>query len=213
MDSSENTNVPDPVLQNCELVVCDFGLARVKGTAPENDPFHNFDEMTVYVVTRWYRAPELLAGIESYDEKIDAWSIGCVLAEILLRRPLFPGKTYTHQLELIVEVLGTPSEDRLQFLGDGPAYRFIKDMGHRRGVSFKRLFPRVNPQALDLLGRMLEFDPTKRISVDEALEHPYLADYHCPEDEPAALRALPEDFDRKTMTSMSKTDVQRRMLA
>eukprot|EP01138_Halocafeteria_seosinensis_P001741 gb/GECG01001784.1/.p1 GENE.gb/GECG01001784.1/~~gb/GECG01001784.1/.p1 ORF type:complete len:537 (+),score=84.51 gb/GECG01001784.1/:1-1611(+) len=197
---------------NCELVVCDFGLARVKGTSPENDPFHNYEEMTVYVVTRWYRAPELLAGIENYDEKIDVWSIGCVLAEILGRRPLFPGKTYTHQLELIIEVLGTPSSDQLQFLGEGSAFRFIRDLGYRRGVPFKRLFPRANPEALDLLSKMLTFDPQKRISVQEALEHPYLADYHCPEDEPEASQALPEDFDRKTMSDMSKEEIQLRMI-
>lgn len=81
---------------NCDLKLGDFGLAR---TTSETD------FMTEYVVTRWYRAPELLLNCSEYTAAIDVWSVGCILAEILTREPLFPGKDYVHQLRLITEVL------------------------------------------------------------------------------------------------------------
>lgn len=81
---------------NCDLKICDFGLAR---TTSETDI------MTEYVVTRWYRAPELLLNCSEYTAAIDIWSVGCILMEILIREPLFPGKDYVQQLALITEVI------------------------------------------------------------------------------------------------------------
>lgn len=81
---------------NCDLKIGDFGLAR---TTSETD------FMTEYVVTRWYRAPELLLNCSEYTAAIDVWSVGCILGEIMTREPLFPGKDYVHQLRLITEVL------------------------------------------------------------------------------------------------------------
>ena len=92
---------------NCDLKICDFGLAR---TSSERG------FMTEYVVTRWYRAPELLLSCEDYTSAIDIWSMGCILAEILGRKPLFPGKDYIHQMRLIVEVLGSPNEEDCAFI-------------------------------------------------------------------------------------------------
>ncbi|KAI7750932.1 hypothetical protein M8C21_031273 [Ambrosia artemisiifolia] len=80
---------------NCDLKICDFGLAR---TTSETD------FMTEYVVTRWYRAPELLLNCSEYTAAIDIWSVGCILMEIILREPLFPGKDYVQQLSLITQV-------------------------------------------------------------------------------------------------------------
>ena len=81
---------------NCDLKICDFGLARTTSEA---------DFMTEYVVTRWYRAPELLLNCSVYTAAIDIWSVGCIMMEILKREPLFPGKDYLQQLQLINEVL------------------------------------------------------------------------------------------------------------
>jgi len=81
---------------NCDLKIADFGLAR---TTSETD------FMTEYVVTRWYRAPELLLNCSEYTAAIDIWSVGCILGEIITRQPLFPGKDYVHQLRLVTEVL------------------------------------------------------------------------------------------------------------
>ncbi len=80
---------------NCDLKICDFGLAR---TSSEKG------FMTEYVVTRWYRAPELLLSCEDYTTAIDVWSVGCIIAELLGRKALFPGKDYIHQLNLITQV-------------------------------------------------------------------------------------------------------------
>jgi len=95
---------------NCDLKIGDFGLAR---TTTETD------FMTEYVVTRWYRAPELLLNCSEYTSAIDVWSVGCILGEIMTREPLFPGKDYVHQLRLITEVwfwFGASNYDHVKFL-------------------------------------------------------------------------------------------------
>jgi mitogen-activated protein kinase 1/3 len=82
--------------------------------------------MTEYVVTRWYRAPELLLSCDHYTAAIDVWSVGCILAELLGRRPLFPGKDYVDQLKLIIKTLGPPSEDDLTFINSSKARAYIR---------------------------------------------------------------------------------------
>lgn len=86
--------------------ICDFGLARAMHNSGSEPDF-----MTEYVATRWYRAPEILLSWPSYSQAIDVWSVGCIFAELLGRQPLFPGKNYKHQVDLIVEVLGTPDDE------------------------------------------------------------------------------------------------------
>lgn len=80
---------------NCDLKICDFGLARVTSET---------DFMTEYVVTRWYRAPELLLNSSDYTTAIDVWSVGCIFMELMDRKPLFPGRDHVHQLRLLMEV-------------------------------------------------------------------------------------------------------------
>lgn len=80
---------------NCDLKICDFGLARVTSET---------DFMTEYVVTRWYRAPELLLNSSDYTAAIDVWSVGCIFMELMDRKPLFPGRDHVHQLRLLMEV-------------------------------------------------------------------------------------------------------------
>ena len=170
---------------NCDLKICDFGLAR---TSSERG------FMTEYVVTRWYRAPELLLSCEDYTSAIDIWSMGCILAEILGRKPLFPGKDYIHQMRLIVEVLGSPNEEDCAFIQSTKARTYIRTLPHSPQVRWDRMFPKANPQAIDLLDKMLQFDPKKRITVEQALEHPYLAALHDPMVEPASEPA-PFEFE------------------
>jgi mitogen-activated protein kinase 1/3 len=88
------------------LKICDLGLARSANSADENSGF-----MTEYVATRWYRAPEIMLTFKEYTKAIDVWSVGCILAEMLSGKPLFPGRDYHHQLTLILDVLGTPTMD------------------------------------------------------------------------------------------------------
>lgn len=91
------------VNENCDLKICDFGLARIQ------DP-----QMTGYVSTRYYRAPEIMLTWQKYDVEVDIWSAGCIFAEMLEGKPLFPGKDHVNQFSIITELLGTPPDDVIQ---------------------------------------------------------------------------------------------------
>ncbi|RMZ91789.1 hypothetical protein DV736_g983, partial [Chaetothyriales sp. CBS 134916] len=178
---------------NCDLKVCDFGLARSAASTDDNSGF-----MTEYVATRWYRAPEIMLTFKEYTKAIDVWSVGCILAEMLSGKPLFPGKDYHHQLTLILDVLGTPTMEDYYGIKSRRAREYIRSLPFKKKIPLKALFPKTSDLALDLLEKLLAFNPAKRITVDEALKHPYLEPYHDPDDEPTA-DPIPEeffDFDR-----------------
>eukprot|EP00193_Tetraselmis_chui_P021934 CAMPEP_0177795238 /NCGR_PEP_ID=MMETSP0491_2-20121128/26119_1 /TAXON_ID=63592 /ORGANISM="Tetraselmis chuii, Strain PLY429" /LENGTH=390 /DNA_ID=CAMNT_0019318041 /DNA_START=380 /DNA_END=1552 /DNA_ORIENTATION=- len=183
---------------NCDLKICDFGLAR---TSKEKE------FMTEYVVTRWYRAPELLLSCTEYTSSIDVWSVGCIFAELLGRKPLFPGKDYVHQLNLITKVIGSPSEEDLMFIGSEKARRYIRSLPKHEHVDYKQLYPNANELALDLIDKMLVFDPNKRITVEEALEHPYLASLHDVNDEPSCNTPFDFDFENDSLTEELIADI------
>ncbi|CAJ0832008.1 11487_t:CDS:2 [Entrophospora sp. SA101] len=172
---------------DCELKICDFGLAR----GFSDDPAANSGFMTEYVATRWYRAPEIMLSFQSYTKAIDLWSVGCILAELLGGRPIFKGRDYVDQLNQILQTLGTPSDATLTRIGSQRAQEYIRNLPYMHKKAFQQLFPNANPLALDLLERFLTFDPAKRVTVEEALEHPYLAVWHDPSDEPVC----PTPFD------------------
>lgn len=162
---------------NGRLKVCDFGMARKHG-----------DFATPYspgVVTVWYRAPEILLGLKTYDEKIDVWSAGCIMAEILLGRPLFNGRTEIEVINMIFNLVGTPKPEDFREMYRSPLVS--------KGILFIRgstpptwrdtfLLPTaahanagrsLSSAGVDLLSKMLQPDPTKRISAAEALEHDF----------------------------------------
>eukprot|EP00759_Apiculatamorpha_spiralis_P006906 PhF_6_TR14125/c0_g1_i1/m.22583/K04371/MAPK1_3; mitogen-activated protein kinase 1/3 len=173
----------------CEVVLCDFGLAR--GISD--------DDQTVYVETRWYRAPELLMGFPTYNEKVDIWSLGCVMAELMMptlsRRPLWQGRDTVNQLDLILETIGVPTAESIQNIGTPASLTYINNRRSRNDVpttsQLELVFPpeSTDPQALDLLRTMLTFSPNERASAAECLAHPFFAgcltegDVHpvCPE--------------------------------
>ncbi|XP_029188819.1 mitogen-activated protein kinase 1-like [Acropora muricata] len=174
---------PSNLLLNttCDLKICDFGLARVA------DPDHDHTGfLTEYVATRWYRAPEIMLNSKGYSKAIDIWSVGCILAEMLSNRPLFPGKHYLDQLNHILGVLGSPSQEDLQCIMNEKARSYIQSLAYKATVPWEKIFTTADKKALDLLDKMLTFNPDKRITIEEALAHPYLEQYYDPADEPIA---------------------------
>lgn len=193
------------VNENCELKIGDFGMARGLSSHPED--CHSF--MTEYVATRWYRAPELLLSLNHYSLAIDLWSVGCIFAEMLGRKQLFRGKHYLHQLQLILSVLGTPPEILIGSITSDRVRSYVQNLPSRAAVPLSKLYPQAEQEALDLLAAMLHFDPHDRISVTQALEHPYLAKYHDPDDEPTCVPAFDFEFDK---LSMSKEQIKEAIL-
>ncbi|EQC29662.1 CMGC/MAPK protein kinase [Saprolegnia diclina VS20] len=193
------------VNSNCDLSICDFGLAR--GV----ELLHN-EDLTEYVVTRWYRAPELLTDCQNYGNPVDMWAIGCIFAEMLRRRPFFTGKDPSDQLHMIVRVLGSPTLDEMRFVTHEAAKKAVTQHGYYPKRSLLEFFPDANPLAIDLLGRMLKFSPDERITVTQALEHPYLAQLHNPADEPVCHAPFNFDFERESLdqgVEMPKEELQR----
>ncbi|KAK1270070.1 Mitogen-activated protein kinase 5 [Acorus gramineus] len=190
---------------NCDLKICDFGLAR---------PTSENEIMTEYVVTRWYRAPELLLSSTDYTAAIDIWSVGCIFMELMNRLPLFPGRDYMHQMRLILELIGTPSEADLGFVQNEDARRLIREVPSQPRQPFARKFPSVHPEAIDLIEKMLTFNPATRITVEEALSHPYLARLHDIADEPNCMEVFNFDFEQHVLTeNQMKEMIYRESLA
>ncbi|KAH6569628.1 hypothetical protein BASA50_002198 [Batrachochytrium salamandrivorans] len=156
---------------NGQLKLADFGLAREFG-----DPSR---VMTCQVVTRWYRAPELLLGARQYGTAVDMWSVGCIFAELMLRTPYFAAETDIGQLQIIFRALGTPTEE------DWPGLKSLPDY-HEFVIHPKTplsiLFTAASNDTLDLLQRMIIFDPLKRVSAEQALDHAYFRNLPRPTD-------------------------------
>ena len=127
------------------------------------------------------------------------WSVGCIFAELLGRKPLFPGKDYVHQLNLIARVIGSPSEKELEFITSDKARRYIRSLPRSPRVDFQKVYPNAEPDAVDLIDKMLVFDPKRRITVTEALAHPYLASLHDVSDEPSASKPFEFSFEGEAM--------------
>ncbi|XP_059650275.1 mitogen-activated protein kinase 15-like isoform X2 [Cornus florida] len=196
---------PKNILANadCKLKICDFGLARV---AFNDTPFAIF--WTDYVATRWYRAPELCGSFFSkYTPAIDIWGIGCIFAELLTGRPLFPGKNVVHQLDLMTDLLGIPSPEAIARIRNEKARRYLRSMRKKKPIPFSQKFPNADPLALDLLERMLAFEPKDRPSAEEALADPYFKNLAKVEREPSGqpVKKMEFEFERRRIT---KEDVR-----
>jgi len=185
------------VNSNCDLKICDFGLARVRFSDKEW-----VCPMTEYVCTRWYRAPEVLCSWTDYSCAIDSWSIGCILAEMQTRKPLFPGRSTQNQLDMIIDLLGSPDSKELMKIPNEKCRKFIKSLPVSASKNFAETFHMMPSAAQDVLRKMIRWDPESRLSVEEAIMHPYLEKLHCPEDEPTrdALDTTDFEFERRKIT-------------
>ncbi|EEC18589.1 mitogen-activated protein kinase, putative, partial [Ixodes scapularis] len=134
---------PSNLLLNttCDLKICDFGLARVA------DPEHDHTGfLTEYVATRWYRAPEIMLNSKGYTKSIDIWSVGCILAEMVSNRPIFPGKHYLDQLNHILGILGSPSQDDLNCIINEKARSYLQSLPHKAKIPWTKLYPDADPK-------------------------------------------------------------------
>ncbi|XP_061577391.1 mitogen-activated protein kinase 12 [Cololabis saira] len=161
--------------QNCELKILDFGLARQADS-----------EMTGYVVTRWYRAPEVILSWMHYTQTVDIWSVGCIMAEMIQAKPLFKGSDHLDQLNEILKLTGTPSQELLSKLQSEDAKSYIKSLPKVEKKDLRKMFSSANSHAVSVLERMLLLDPEERVTAAEALMLPYFAEFREPDEETEA---------------------------
>ena len=205
--------------KNCDLKICDFGLDHGKLKDDDKTVQNLIDnpsqpieysnsiiyddtkrELNDRNISRWYRAPEAILSPESYDKPVDILSIGCILAELLGRQPLFPADNNLDELQKIISVLGSPSEADLDFITDEKIKNFVLRLAKRTKQSFNLMFSNANPVALDLLGKMLTFNPKKRYTVEQCISHPYFEGSHDPEQEPTAESTFDFSFDKESLS-------------
>lgn len=203
---------PSNLLLNraCDLKICDFGLARGGLSAIANStdtiPDQRDDvnttagddvnhELTDYVITRWYRPPELLL-MTGYNHSADLWSIGCIMGEMILRKPLFPGRDYLNQLALITEVVELPSNETLRAMvphGGSEGIRFVAQQATKTsGTAHERMCAKLNvnegappvvQNAVNLIEKLLLFSPSQRMTAAEAIRHPFFVKHYKKSDE------------------------------
>ena len=188
---------PSNLLLNsdCLMKVADFGLARSMHDLDEGySAEQSQHQMTDYVATRWYRAPEILLGSTVYGYGVDMWGLGCILGEILMGKPIFPGSSTINQLETIMELTGMPDETLMRNISPYassmiqscsnprlPPYsgaQMLDGADDATRLRWTTKFPHASAEALDLLYQLLHIDPAKRITAIDALAHPYVATFH-----------------------------------
>jgi mitogen-activated protein kinase 15 len=174
---------PSNILINSDasIKLCDFGLARALDA--EDPP----EDLTDYVATRWYRAPEILCGSGTYTTAVDLWAAGCILAELIRARPIFPGASETDQLELIVSLTGPPSTSDIESMNAKFAESTLSQLTYTKPkMVLEDKLSGAPPDAIDLVRKLLAFNPLERPTAEECLNHPYVAQWHSPQKEISA---------------------------
>ncbi|KAL8431825.1 hypothetical protein ACSSS7_005033 [Eimeria intestinalis] len=194
---------PSNILLNseCQVKVADFGLARSVAHSEGGDGGSN-PVLTDYVATRWYRAPEILLGSTCYTKGVDMWSLGCILGELLCGKPIFPGTSTMNQLERVVSLTGRPSPEDIAAIRSPFAATMMESLPAVKQKKLEDCFPDAPAAALDLLKQLLQFNPLKRISAEKALEHPYVRQFHNPDDEPVCGHIITIPIDDNTKYSV-----------
>lgn len=192
---------------NCNLKICDFGLARIQnGNYKGNNIIHKNSDciednsLSEYVTTRWYRAPEILLSLGRYGPELDIWSLGCIFAELILRNPLFPGKSALNQLAIINETIGSPTDHDLRNITNVKIKKYLNSLPQHPMVNWKELLKGACNDEIDLIKKMLTWDPSHRITAAEALKHPFFKQFHDPIDEPTACPMKECEFERKNIS-------------
>ena len=171
----------DPVTNR--LCICDFGSAKVINPIEEN---------ISYICSRYYRAPELIFGSRNYNQKIDLWSVGCVVAELLIGKPLFPGDSGVDQLVEVIKLLGTPSKEEMHQMN--PNYKEYK-FPFVKSNPWKKVFVGIDDQAIEFLSRLLRYAPDSRPDPIELLSDPWFNELRQQNIELPNNTSLPELFN------------------
>lgn len=151
------------------------------------------------IATRFYRAPEILVVCDNYSTGVDIWSVGCIFAELIERKPLFPGVDGLDQLHKVCDLIGRPSANELDFVTSSGALKFLLSIPESGSTDLNSKFPDLDPQAIDLLKKLLAFDPAHRISAVDALKHPYLSELRDEDDEPDAGFVFDWSYEMKKL--------------
>ena len=172
---------PSNILLNseCHAKVADFGLARSVAAKEDTTPIL----MTEYVATRWYRAPEILLGSTKYTKAVDMWSVGCILGELIVGKAIYPGNSTLNQIERILELTGKPKPEDIDSIESPLAANILSQINVTKKKTFQSMFSNASDTALDLLKRLLVFNPNNRLTAEEALKHKYVEQFSSPEEE------------------------------
>lgn len=183
------------------LKLCDFGSAKILITGEPN---------VSYICSRYYRAPELIFGATNYTTNIDIWSTGCVMAELMLGQPLFPGESGIDQLVEIIKVLGTPSREQIKTMNPNyMEHKFPQIKPH----PFSKVFrPRTSPEAIDLVAKLLEYTPGTRLSAIEAMVHPFFDELRVEGARMPNGKEFPSLFDFKREELSVRPDLIRQLV-
>lgn len=183
------------------LKLCDFGSAKVLVAGEPN---------VAYICSRYYRAPELIFGAVRYTSSIDVWSSGCVMAELMLGQPLFPGESGVDQLVEIIKVLGTPTKQQVHAMN--PNYTEFKFPIVQPHPWVKIFRPRTPPEAIDLITHLLDYVPSNRVTPFEALIHPFFDELRDPATRLPSGRELPSLFNFTAQELAFKPEINRQLI-
>lgn len=181
----------------CHVKVGDFGLARSVNSEDDGNA-----KLTDYVATRWYRAPEILLGSTKYTKAVDMWSVGCILAELITGKPLFPGTSTLNQIERVLELIGRPRPEDIEAVESQHTNAIFNSIKVTKKKSFHSTFVGASEDALDLLKKLLTFNPSQRITAEEALKHKYVEQFASPEEEITCPHAIVIPMDDNTKFSI-----------
>lgn len=196
---------PSNLLLNseCLVKVADFGLARsINSTTVKDEKTTQI--LTDYVATRWYRAPEILLGSTNYTEGVDMWSVGCILGELIGGKPMFPGASTTNQIDRIIEVIGRPTKEDINDIQSEFAAQLLDNLLEPQNPrSLESMYPMADGDAIDMMRQLLTFSPIKRMTAVQALAHPYVSQFHVPEEEIECKKNIVIPIDDNTKLSVS----------
>ncbi|CCD63173.1 Mitogen-activated protein kinase 15 [Caenorhabditis elegans] len=169
---------------DCRVKLADFGLARSLSSLEDYPEGQKMPDLTEYVATRWYRSPEILLAAKRYTKGVDMWSLGCILAEMLIGRALFPGSSTINQIERIMNTIAKPSRADIASIGSHYAASVLEKMPQRPRKPLDLIITQSQTAAIDMVQRLLIFAPQKRLTVEQCLVHPYVVQFHNPSEEP-----------------------------